>query len=310
MSAATRKRLAYLQCAVQHYDWGERGSASTVARLQAAASDPPLAIDEKKPYAELWMGTHKGAPSQVVLPDGKATEPLSAWAGGELPYLFKVLSVRTALSIQAHPTKEHGARLHASAPKLYPDPNHKPEMAVAVTYFEALCGFRPIRQIAGFLKSVPELRAIIGNDLATEFEAMAAAASEGGDGDDSKSSARNPLLQKVFTALMQCPSATLQPQLSALIARLSKEPAPSSSSGTINGGTDVELTGLVQRLNSQYPNDVGVFCPYLLNAIVMQPGDAIFLPANEPHAYLKGDCVGNGNTRTAARAPHNTGLIA
>ena len=52
-----------------------------------------------------------------------------------------MLSVAKALSIQAHPDKALAEKLHARDPKNYKDDNHKPEMALAVTEFEALCGF-------------------------------------------------------------------------------------------------------------------------------------------------------------------------
>jgi len=49
--------------------------------------------------------------------------------------------VAKALSIQAHPDQNLAAALHALRPATYHDANHKPEMAVAVTEFHALCGF-------------------------------------------------------------------------------------------------------------------------------------------------------------------------
>jgi mannose-6-phosphate isomerase len=112
---------------------------------------------------------------------------------GELPFLFKVLSVQKALSIQAHPDVALARRLHATKPDLYKDANHKPEMAIALTQFEALyvCNmelfvctnsawgwltnilffrcfciigrsqFRKLSEIVGYLESVPELRALV-----------------------------------------------------------------------------------------------------------------------------------------------------
>ncbi len=71
----------------------------------------------------------------------------------QLPYLFKVLSIHKVLSIQAHPDIPLARHLHATRPHLYKDANHKPEMAVAVTRFEAMCGFRDARQIAAYLES-------------------------------------------------------------------------------------------------------------------------------------------------------------
>ena len=59
-----------------------------------------------------------------------------------LSYLFKVLSVRTALSIQAHPNKKLAAKLHKEKPEIYRDPNHKPEIAIALSAdFMAYYGF-------------------------------------------------------------------------------------------------------------------------------------------------------------------------
>ena len=104
----------------------------------------------------------------------------------ELPFLFKVphcsdvaaliapitlttlhrvqvLSVGKALSVQAHPDKALAVKLHASRPDLYKDDNHKPEMAVALTRFEAMCGFRAPAEIAAHLSSVPELKGLVGD---------------------------------------------------------------------------------------------------------------------------------------------------
>lgn len=58
-----------------------------------------------------------------------------------------------------HLWQKEAERLHKENPKEYPDDNHKPEMAIALTPFEALCGFRPKTEIAEFLKC--ELRLIL-----------------------------------------------------------------------------------------------------------------------------------------------------
>ena len=64
----------------------------------------------------------------------------------------QVLSVRKALSIQSHPDKKLAEKLHAEHPKLYPDDNHKPEMALALSSFEALCGFCPSEELREVLR--------------------------------------------------------------------------------------------------------------------------------------------------------------
>lgn len=104
-----------LQCKVQNYDWGKRGLESTVAKLLSTAH-PNIAIEPSKPYAELWMGTHPNGPSLIiergVLLADYIKDNLDAIGpevrkkfGVAVPFLFKILSIRKALSIQAHPKK-------------------------------------------------------------------------------------------------------------------------------------------------------------------------------------------------------------
>lgn len=158
-----------------------------------AASGSALAVNESERYAELWMGTHPNAPCSVVTEEDGSTRPLSevlaqdpqlmgstlhAAYDGDLPFLFKVLSIDKALSIQAHPDKHLARHLHLTRPDLYKDPNHKPEMAVAVgDDFEALSGFRPIAEVDRFAQLVPEFRAVIGERAATMLSLVTSAAS-------------------------------------------------------------------------------------------------------------------------------------
>ena len=65
--------------------------------------------------------------------------------------------------------------------------------------------------------------------------------------------------------------------LSALVHRLNK-----------NEDSSVDVKELLLRLNSQFPGDVGCFCIYFMNHIVLKPGQAMFLAPNRPHAYLDG----------------------
>ena len=149
----------------QHYDWGKPRNESIIAALTGQQSphltDEP---DARKPFAEMWMGDHPSGPARVVSP---GTSPRNAGNDKvvhrttslqdvfhktpsvlgpqlrdtkQLPFLLKVLSIHKALSIQAHPDKELAARLHRERPQDYKDPNHKPEIAIALTDdFQALC---------------------------------------------------------------------------------------------------------------------------------------------------------------------------
>ena len=48
---------------------------------------------------------------------------------------------------------------------------------------------------------------------------------------------------------------------------------------------------LVVRLEAQYPSDVGVLASFLFNYVKLNPGEALYLGANELHAYLQGECI-------------------
>lgn len=275
-----------LTCAVQNYAWGKVGSDSEVAQL-VVGGDPLAVIDEGRPYAELWMGTHPKGDAQIK--DNRiAQTTLSQWIAscpaclgakvkdtfhGQLPFLFKVLSVNTALSIQAHPSRELAARLHAQFPEHYPDDNHKPEMAIALTRFQGLCGFRPVEEILGFLRAVPEFRALVGKEAVEELQSSLG---------DAVQTSR--VLKKCFARMMTCEKKVFVDQLNMLVKRVTEEGAAGRD---VSGSNGV----LLLRLHSQYPGDIGCFSIYFLNHIVLEPGQAMFLGASEPHAYLYGDCV-------------------
>nr|XP_039248435.1 mannose-6-phosphate isomerase-like [Styela clava] len=274
-----------LRCEVQQYAWGKIGSASEVARLSSSAH-ADFAVAEDEPYAELWMGAHPKAPSQILTPKTslslleyikKNPEVLGKKVNnvfkGELPFLLKVLSVNKSLSIQAHPNKSHAEKLFAERPDIYKDPNHKPEMAIALTPFEGMCGFRPLKEIQMFLKEVPEFRAVVG-----ESEAENIMKCKPGDEYVAKA------LKSCFENVMKCNAEVRKKNLSKLISRISVMDQESDSFSKYSGE-------LLLRLNSQFPGDVGCFVVYFLNHIILKPGEAMFLGANEPHAYLDGNCI-------------------
>lgn len=104
-----------LKCSVQNYLWGKRGLSSEVSRLGLAGGHMDF-IDDEEHYAELWMGAHSKSPSLVK----STSRNLSDWIednekmlgepsikkfGNKLPFMMKVLSINSALSIQVHPSK-------------------------------------------------------------------------------------------------------------------------------------------------------------------------------------------------------------
>ncbi|GAA0184242.1 isomerase [Lithospermum erythrorhizon] len=295
---SVRNRIVRLKCSVKNYDWGKRGDESGVARLYGL--NRGVEIEEDKPYAEFWMGTHKNGPSYVSgLPEkvngdegegkdgGDCGLSLKSWIeqnpcvlgdkvlakfGSDLPFLSKVLSVERALSIQAHPDKKLAAVLHKKQPHIYKDENHKPEMALALTDFEALCGFISHEELKEVFKSVPEIVEVVGRSCADKVLGV-----NGSDGEKAKD-----VLHFLFSEIMTASKDVISEALSRLISRLNLK----------NDGIGLtEKEKLALRLETQYPADVGVMAAFLLNHIKLKPGEALYLGANEPHAYIYGECI-------------------
>ncbi|XP_037948938.1 mannose-6-phosphate isomerase-like [Teleopsis dalmanni] len=247
---------------IKTYEWGRCGSESVVAEL-AAINNKDFVIEPLTPYAELWMGDHESGPSVL-----KATgDHLGTILTKPLSFLFKVLSVKKALSIQVHPNKELAVRLHRRHPDIYKDDNHKPELAIAITDFTALCGFRPYEEIYAICQGLPPLKLLIGGDEQVETlqNADKEAAKKG--------------LRKCFTKLM----TSEQEAISACLDEI--------STNYVDVLKSHKLFDVFTTVQNDFPGDVGLLSLFFLNLLHLKPGDAIYLGANEIHAYLSGDCI-------------------
>lgn len=239
------------------------------------------------------MGTHPSNPSSDMetgrslldmVQDNQALMSTSVAKryNNQLPFLFKVLSVAKALSIQAHPNKKLAEQLRQKDPDHYPDDNHKPEMTIAITPFEGLCGFRPLDQISHFLSTVPTLRELVGEDAAKKFEDQVKV-SEDVD-------ANKKVLQSAFTSLMESKSEEIEKIAPKLVQQAKDEGSKFAGGGAANLNGQ-ELADLIVRLNGQFPNDIGLFVVFFLNFVKLDVGESMFLKADDIHAYLDGDIM-------------------
>ncbi|KAL4806682.1 mannose-6-phosphate isomerase [Aspergillus unguis] len=294
--------LLRLQCGVNSYDWGKVGHESAAAKY-AATTASDFSIESEKPYAELWMGTHPSLPSKDLetqrtlldlVQDNVAlmSPEVSQRYGGKLPFLFKVLSIRKALSIQAHPNKKLAESLHARDPRNYPDDNHKPEMTIAITPFEGLCGFRPLAEIVHFLKAVAPLRGLVGGQVAADFEDAVRGSENSEDSEQTKKN--KAALRKLFTSLMNSSSENIETAAKELVSAAQSSPDTFASlvnAPDTNPTNAAELASIIVRLNEQFPNDIGLFVFFFLNFVRLEPGEAMFLKADDIHAYISGDII-------------------
>ena len=158
-------------------------------------------------------------------------------------------------------------------------------MTIAVTPFDGLCGFRPLKEITHFLATVPSLRKLIGEDAAKDFENAVSGRETSSSAEDTERNKK--ALQTVFSALMNQDRSTVAAGAKELVASAKKE-GESFAGGGGHSNNGKELADLVVRLNGQFEGDIGLFVLFYLNYVKLEVGEAMFLKADDIHAYLSG----------------------
>ncbi|KAI6778672.1 uncharacterized protein J7T54_007613 [Emericellopsis cladophorae] len=276
-----------LKCGCNSYPWGKQGKSSLSGHLCAQtpgyapddnAPKTPFQAKEDEAYAEMWMGTYPTLPSYVADTDEKLQAVLDRhpnellgkavvdkFGHTQLPFLPKILSISKALPLQIHPNKEFSTKMHNENPDAFGDPNHKPEIALALTEFEAFVGFKPLDAVASLL-DLPELA-----HLRTS-------------GNASRSAFTNEDLRAVVRDILNASPETCRDTYKVIT---------SMPSGACAGPHNGHVQKLAPRLADQYSSaDPGLLVALLtMNYLVLQPGEAVYIPADGIHAYLSGDIV-------------------
>ncbi|MDH3754013.1 MAG: mannose-6-phosphate isomerase, class I [Acidimicrobiia bacterium] len=264
-----------LVCRIQHYDWG---STTAIAELQGRESGG-------EPEAELWIGAHPAAPSvldrgdgpvelsKVIAdaPEAELGSTTRSWFGDELPFLLKVLAADSPLSLQVHPTleqavagferEEAGGIPVESGERIFRDANHKPELLCALTRFSAMCGFRPVSETVELLTqlAVPELEVVV----------RMLSAEPGANG-----------LRGVLRYLLELDEEATHRLVSQLAIAVAEPPEAFA-----------EECAWIASVADRAPADPGVAVLPLLNLVVLEPGQALFLGTGRLHTYLGGVAV-------------------
>jgi len=266
------KSIELLKNTIQEYAWG---SHTHIAHLMG--NDEP----SEKPQAELWMGAHPKAPSRVKVkekwtgldkllerdPEEILGKEVANKFNNHFPYLFKVLAAARPLSIQAHPDilqaqkgflKENLMGIPLDAPERnYKDDNHKPEIVCALTPFWALNGFRRIKDTISLMEKV------CGSCLRMEIDYLKKEPNPAG-------------LKKFFNSLMSMDKKRCLKIIDKAVFNAH------------NLAENNDVYRWIIKLHDEYPKDIGVLSPLFLNLVCLEPGQAMFLPAGELHAYLEG----------------------
>lgn len=259
--------------AVQQYPWGKKGKESAVARLL-----PEFCPNSR--YAELWIGSHPSASALVDNPAGQSLRELIAAEPrvclgdmvrgrfGELPFLLKILSIGEPLSIQAHPDRARAENLHRTFPQHYPDPNHKPEMGVALTTVHLLFGLKERQLIVDTFARYPMLLGLVSHDLIPELQGASNFLSD------------SALQRATYRSLITAPSSERIGAVHNICNTLLNTPPTSYF--------EERIPQLVEMYG---PEDIGILSGLLLNEVVLSPRQAIFIAPGIPHSYLSGDLI-------------------
>lgn len=262
------------------YAWGSRSALSELLGR----------VPSGLPEAELWVGAHPGGPARLVTPAGTvstlpellATDltgllgPELAARFGRLPFLLKVLAIAEPLSLQAHPdaeqaragfAREEALGLARSHPKRnYKDEHHKPELILALSPVDALCGFRPHGEAHRLLREF---------GLVERQSALVSAVSRFTEAEGA--------LESLFRSFFALSSGERDSIVGRVLARARDLAAAP--------GGDEELEWVAKwllRLDRTYGADAGLLATLLLQPLRLEPGQAAFLPARRLHAYLSG----------------------
>jgi mannose-6-phosphate isomerase len=258
------------------YAWG---SATAIAQLQAREPSGG-------PEAELWIGTHAGSPTRIADPSqvggyGTLAEWVAVTPELSIGFLLKVLAADHPLSLQAHPSiaqaragfaREDAAGVPLTSPmRNYKDRNHKPELIVALSStFDALCGFRSREESLSVLQEFMERAADSGASTASLTIFVDEIQRRSTD-ELAVSWALEWLLTKasgVHELIQECV------ELAAVIQKTA-------------GAAEVAASTVLE-IAAEYPGDPGIVLALLLNRVRLTRGEALYLPAGNMHAYLKG----------------------
>ncbi len=275
-------RIYRLENPAQRYAWGSASGITEALGIPNPGGGP---------LAEIWMGAHPSAPSTALVEGGRVGldaligrdpeaylgETVVDRFGDSLPFLFKALSAGKPLSIQAHPSKrkarigferENLAGTPIDAPERnYRDPNHKPEMVVALTRFELICGFRPVGEI------IENMRIAAKGEFERALDRLE----------------RDPGRVELSVFFYGLISLSERDRVRILAEAAERIRAALESGSTPRGMESTYRWCL--RIGEIFPSDVGALLPLILNHVVLEPGQAAFVAPGELHAHLSGTCL-------------------
>lgn len=259
---------------IMEYAWGNKDFIPTLINKE---------IDEN-PKAELWMGTHSGAPSVIYNSDKLLEDFLKENSSffstkhiemfkENLPFLFKVLAIEKPLSIQCHPDYEFAkigyqneTEYRKDNPRAlwnYKDDNRKAEVIFALTNITAMCGFlNDVEIVSNLTQYIPNG---YNKYIAPKLE--------------NKSNKAEIIFEYLYRVEKEI--------LKELITELLENVKDCEN----KKGDFFTKEGIINRVSPAYPQDSGLFAPLFLNVVHLNVGDALYLEPRLLHAYVFGNGI-------------------
>ncbi|EEA21925.1 hypothetical protein EYB25_006832 [Talaromyces marneffei] len=260
-----------LRCKCKTDPWGKKGEDSLAAVLASKQPGTDFKIDPNQTYSEMWMGTYPSVPSFVIGTDETLEDYLNKNPnlvgkkivdkfGGGLPFLPKILSMDKALPLQIHPDRKLSESLHRQLPQKFTDTTHKPEIAIALSQFELFAGWKPLNDLTRLFRNGP-----LNKFLPTP-----------------ESHFNDETLKQIGQNMLEADERTV----ADTIRQLTK--TPESAFGKYS-----YIPKMLERVSAQYSEyDNGtLFAVVCMNYLVLQNGEAVYVPTDGMHAYLSGNIM-------------------
>lgn len=264
-----------LEPAFKLYSWG------SYTAIQNMTGRKEL---EGKTAAEMWMGDHPSGLNSIKedsslyplhnlvesYPEKLIGKSSHEKFPGTIPFLLKVLGAEKPLSIQSHPDKKQAEEGFERENILnigmkdfnrgYKDRNHKPEIILALTPFKMMKGFRRYEKIKeNFSLYCPESSEMLFFNCPGYSE--------------------EKNIKSFFKKIMSAGRHDSENMINEALSAINKGKSEDN---------DKTVSEMIKKFSEYYPGDPGILSPLYLNCAVLSPGDAVYIPAGELHAYIEG----------------------
>lgn len=285
-----------LNCYVQNYKWGCKGYNSIISNYLIGQNSN---IECDKEYAEFWMGTHINGESKIYINNSNSilynsdyinenTIKLTKYLkhnniyndnNNQLPYLFKILSIEKPLSIQVHPSKPKAIELNKKYPDIYKDNKEKPELAIALdNNFQMFYGLKTIDNLCNYINKFVILKEILKKHLKFNIDCFM-------EFFNLKEKDNNKLYKSYLDLIIEILNLDKEALKEVLLSLINSKEQYFYNENNKNNQITIEY------LVNEFGYDNGILFCLMMNYVVLNKGESIYITENIPHSYIRGNII-------------------